>query len=41
LQTAGIGAAMGNASDEIKKIADYVTDDNDHDGIVKVAEKFF
>ena len=41
LQTAGIGAAMGNASDEIKNIADYVTDDNDHDGIVKVIEKFF
>ena len=41
LQTAGIGVAMGNASDEIKKIADYVTDDNNHDGVAKVIEKFF
>lgn len=41
LQTAGVGAVMGNASDEIKKIADYVTDDNDHDGVAKVIEKFF
>ena len=41
LKTAGIGAAMGNSSDEIKKIADFVTDDNDHDGIVKVIEKYF
>ncbi len=41
LQTAGIAAVMGNADDEIKKIADFVTDDNDHDGIVKVIEKYF
>lgn len=41
LQTAGVGVAMGNAIDEIKKIADYVTDDNDHDGVVKAIEKFF
>ena len=41
LQTAGIAAVMGNADDEIKKIADFVTDDNDHDGIVKVIGKYF
>lgn len=41
LQTAGVGVAMGNANDEIKKIADFVTDDNDHDGVVKAIEKFF
>ena len=41
LKTAGIAAVMGNASDEIKKFADFVTDDNDHDGIVKVIEKYF
>lgn len=41
LQTAGLSVAMGNADDEIKKIADFVTDDNDHDGIVKVIEKYF
>lgn len=41
LQTAGVGVAMGNAIDEIKKIADFVTDDNDHDGVLKAIEKFF
>ena len=41
LQTAGVGVAMGNARDEIKKIANYVTDDNNHDGVVKAIEKFF
>ncbi len=41
LNAAGIAAVMGNAAPEIKKIADFVTDDNDHDGIVKVIEKYF
>ena len=41
LKTAGIAAVMGNATAEIKKLADFVTDDNDHDGIVKVIEKYF
>ena len=41
LQTAGLSVAMGNAKEEIKKIADFVTDDNDHDGVAKVIEKFF
>lgn len=41
LQTAGFSVAMGNANDEIKKIADYITADNDNDGIVEVIEKFF
>ena len=41
LQVAGIGVAMGNSNDEIKKIADFVTLDNDHDGIANVIEKFF
>lgn len=35
LQTAGIGIAMGNAEDAVKDVADYVTDDNEHDGIAK------
>jgi len=32
--------AMGNASDDIKKLANYVTDDNDHDGIYKALKHF-
>ncbi len=41
LKTAGVAAVMGNATDDIKKLADFVTADNDHDGIVKVIEKYF
>lgn len=37
---AGIGVAMGNAVDEIKEIADYVTSTNDEDGAAKAIEKF-
>lgn len=34
LEYAGIGVAMGNASQDIKDIADYITLSNDEDGIV-------
>lgn len=33
LKSAGIGIAMGNSSDEVKQIADFVTKDIDDDGI--------
>lgn len=33
LKHSGIGIAMGNATDEVKAVADYVTDDIDNDGI--------
>ncbi len=32
---AGMGVAMGNAVDEVKKVANYITDDNNSDGIEK------
>ena len=41
LQTAGLGVAMGNASDAIKNLADLVTLDNDHDGVASAIEKIF
>jgi len=37
---AGLGVAMGNAVDEVKAVADYVTRSNDDNGIVDVIEKF-
>ena len=37
---AGIGVAMGNAREEVKQAADYVTKSNDEDGLVEVIEKF-
>ena len=39
LAAAGVGVAMGNASEEVKACADLVTDDNDHDGISKALKK--
>lgn len=35
LRHAGIGVAMGNATDEVKSVADYVTSSVDEDGIAK------
>lgn len=40
LKAAGIGVAMGNAEEEIKSIADYVTDSNECDGIAKALQYF-
>jgi len=40
VQHAGIGVAMGNAVDELKKIADYTTSTNNEDGAAKAIEKF-
>ncbi|GGI41980.1 haloacid dehalogenase [Mammaliicoccus stepanovicii] len=39
LEKAGVGVAMGNANDTIKNIANIVTEDHDHDGIVVALEK--
>jgi Cof subfamily protein (haloacid dehalogenase superfamily) len=40
IEFAGLGVAMGNASDDIKAKADLVTDTNMNDGIAKVVEEF-
>jgi Cof subfamily protein (haloacid dehalogenase superfamily) len=40
IEFAGLGVAMGNAPDDIKQKADYVTDSNMNDGVAKVVEKF-
>ena len=32
---AGVGVVMANGSDKTKSVADYIADDNDHDGIEK------
>lgn len=41
IRFAGMGVAMGNAPDDIKAKADYVTDTNNNDGVRKALEKFF
>lgn len=40
LRYAGIGVAMGNASQEVKEAADYITADIDDDGIKKALEYY-
>lgn len=40
LKAGGIAVAMGNATDELKKYADYITDTVENNGFVKAMEKF-
>ena len=40
VETAGIGVAMGNGTDEIKAKANYITDTVDNEGFVKAINKF-
>ena len=37
---AGLGIAMGQSMPEIKEVADYVTDDNENEGVKKAIEKY-
>jgi len=40
LSTAGLAIAMGNAPDEVKAVADYVTLDVEHNGLAAAIERF-
>ncbi len=40
LKWAGLSVAMKNASSEVKKAADMITDDNQNNGVAKVLDKF-
>lgn len=40
LRFAGLGVAMDNAADEVKKSADYITVSNNEDGVARVIEQF-
>lgn len=40
LEHVEVAVAMGNANEELKTIADYVTDDVEHDGILKALEYY-
>lgn len=40
LRAAGIGVAMGNAFDEVKAAADYITATNNEDGVALAVEQF-
>ena len=42
IQFAGLGAAMANAQEKVKDVADYITvRSNDEDGVEEVIDKFF
>ena len=40
IKYAGLGVAMGNADQEVKEAAQYITDSNNCDGVARVIEKF-
>ena len=40
IQAAGIGVAMGNATEDVKEVADYVAGTNVEHGVAKALEKF-
>lgn len=40
LQAAGVAVAMGNSVPEVRAAADFITEDNDHDGVGVAVEKF-
>ena len=41
IQNAGYGVAMGESAEEIKKIADYITEDNNNEGVANIIEKIY
>ena len=40
LKAAGIGVAMGNAAEDVRRAADYVTDDCNHSGVAHAIKHF-
>ena len=40
LRAAGFAVAMGNATPDIRALADVITDTNDEDGVAKAIEKY-
>jgi len=40
LKTAGVGVAMANAREQVKEIADYITETNDNEGIAVWIDKY-
>jgi Cof subfamily protein (haloacid dehalogenase superfamily) len=41
LEAAGLGIAMGNSPDCVKVSANWITEDNDHDGVILALKKVF
>jgi len=41
IEVAGVGVAMGNATDYLKSLADEITLSNDEDGLIPIIDKYF
>ena len=41
IEYAGLGVAMGNAIEQVKDLADFITDTNKEDGVAKAIKKIF
>ena len=41
IEYAGLGVAMGNAIDQVKALADYITDSNKEEGVSNALKKIF
>ena len=39
IENAGIGVAMGQSTPIVREIAEFITDDNDNEGVKKAIEK--
>ncbi len=40
IKNAGLGVAMGHSNEQVKKVADYITADNNEDGVAKAIERY-
>lgn len=40
IKNAGLGVAMGHSNEQVKKVADYITLDNNEDGVAKAIEQY-
>ncbi|TDF98882.1 Cof-type HAD-IIB family hydrolase [Paenibacillus piri] len=40
IRAAGLGVAMGNAQDEVKRLADVVTETNEEHGVARIIERY-
>lgn len=40
IQAVGLGVAMGNGNEDIKKAADWITDTNEQDGVAKAITRY-
>lgn len=41
IQNAGLGICMGQSAEHMKEVADYVTEDNNNEGVAKVLLKYY